>query len=229
MGQSYLIPTTFFCAFLALIFMIVALTTKEWIILNIYYVKIMSFGLWNYCIESKCYNDVATIPAVLSIIVTVLIFICLILIPFINSRKRFLSNILYILMIFFFISIILLLTAIVTFRPKLPQNFYKQVIDYIMGETRLNHWMLDYSKKYDRSNLEGSIFSAQNIDKWNLNRQTFNGFDSIVANHGFSSALLISALPLLIICLITTTYAAAFRRTEYITKVNHYSVDRVYL
>lgn len=224
MERTRLFLITFFCAFLAFVFVIIAFATNEWIVVNISGIKIISLGLWKYCMLNKCYSDVVTIPAGLTIVTIILILISLLLTPLINTGKRFSSSILFIPVIFFFLSIIVLLAVIVVFWPKLPQRSYEEAINNILDESSLDEWLAK-ERKTDRSHSQGHKSPITTVDKWNINKQELdNLYDLINIDHGFSSALLISALPLLIICLVISTFVAAFRQAECIATQNNVGI-----
>jgi len=125
--------------------------------------------------------------------------------------------------IFFFVSVIILLATIVLLWPKLTQRSYAEAIKHVIDESKLNG-RISNARKSDGSSLNIQNIVGSGLDGWNWDEQELNGMnidDSAAFNLGFSSILLISAMPLLIICLIASTFIAAFRKTECTATSNH--------
>jgi len=228
--------TMFFCAFLGFIFTIVALATKDWIVMQVHGTKICSFGLWEYCILDKCYIDVAIVPAVLTIVTTVLILISLVVTLVMSVQKRISAGMFFIPVTCVFVSIIILLATIVVVWPELLQRSYTKFIKDLFPGLKSSGWGLNARKnggstsnKYDSdeeiSNVLNTVVSGLgglNLDGLELNEMNLR--DIIPIKHGFSSILLITTLPLLVICLVAITFVAAFRKAECIATNNHADV-----
>jgi hypothetical protein len=216
--------TTFFCAFLALAFVIVAVATNEWIVLNTMGTKVISLGLWKACILNQCFTVIAIVPAVLTIVTVVLILISLIISSGVNIQKRFSSNIFFIPIIFFFVSIIILLATIAISWDQLLQHWLisKFSINDIIGGSKLNGGILNAVKS---DGLNSNIITLLLSIVYGLDLSKINTVNSISLNHGFSSALFITALPLLLICLVISTFIAGFRKAESIAIKKQTYVD----
>jgi hypothetical protein len=228
--------TVFICAFLGFIFVIVALATKEWIIVQFLGTKICSFGLWEYCILDKCYVEVAIVPAVLTIVTTVLILISLVVTLVMSVQKRISAGMFFIPVTCVFVSIIILFATIVVVWPELLQRSYTKFIGDIFPELKSSGWGLNARKSggstsniYDSDgsisniwNTFGSGLEGLNLDDLALNEMNLRKI--IAIKHGFSSILLITTLPLLVICLVAITFVAAFRKAECIATNNHADV-----
>ena len=224
-----LVFTVSLCSFLAINFVIAAIATNEWMVVKVPEITI-SFGLWKMCIENMCLNSVATVPAALAIITIILILTSLIVTIVINTQKRLSPEILCIPIIFFFISVIMLLTTIAIIWPEIIQSTLQTTMKKITDQSLLNELITNAGKSYgSNSQIHPSVvlndLNKLNIIGSGLNGLNFGNLDLDITKlikfkHGFSSALLITALPLLIICLITSTFIAGFRKAECITNNN---------
>jgi len=217
------------CSFLAFIFVIIAIATNEWIVIKILDMT-MSLGLWKFCVFNICMNGTATIPAVLAIITVILIVISLIVAIVINLQKQLSPEIYLIPSIFFFVSIIMLFATIGIFWPEVSLSPLQTVVKSMTSQPTLNA-VVPKARTIDEANSQiPSLATLNSLIGSGLNGFDFDKLDLditklIIYKHGFSSALLLTALPLLMICLIASTFIAGFRKGESITNNNHVDMN----
>ena len=217
MSRSHLLCLTALLAcFLALVFAVVALATNEWTTITIPQITVLSlpippmkisFSVWKLCIEDLCATYTTVKPAVLAIIAAALLMISLIIGGVIIARKAFESKIVLLLMALLFASLILLLSTIGIFEHEIT----KSIIDYLMGTLTAGGSFIGGTKN-DRTRLDilhtliGKLHS-------NASNAAVMGRTVDTAwmkyEYGYSSILLISALPLTAVGLVGATYLAA--------------------
>jgi hypothetical protein len=178
-----------------------------------------------------CLNSVATAPAALAIITIILILISLIVTIVINIQTRLSPEILFIPIIFFFMSVIMLLATIAIIWPEIIRSTLQTTMKEITGRSVLNELTANARKSHGSNSQIHMSGALNDFNKWNIIESGLNGLNLddpdlditklMKFKHGFSSALLITALPLLIICLIASAFIVGFRKAECITNNNH--------
>ena len=202
--------------FLALGCVVGALATHEWVVQKSFNRKVFSTGLWKYCILEKCFTDVATIPAVLASVAAALICLSLGMASMMGHRQRCSPKMCLVPIASLFASAICLLSTIAVTWTELLQRSYGNIYEdliHMLPSVRANLGAMGITHLSSASETCDAVVSAVK----NLNSNSWNKIDvgDVVSfEHGFSSILLISALPLLIICLLIATFIAAFRSAE---------------
>jgi hypothetical protein len=193
---------------LALVFVIVALSTNEWISPKYEGIQI-SFGLWKICINDGCFTVKTVGPLIMTGITAALILISLVIMGTMAVRKSFVEKNYLVLMAFLFISVILMLSTIVTFEVEIAKSLSSLATEMTsimpsLGEKAIGKTSLDILHTLDA----GLCARASNA----VQKDSTMDQSGIKNNYGFSSILFISALPLTVVGLVASAYLAGLQQ-----------------
>ena len=221
MNQTNLLRFTVLLACsLASVFVIVALSTNEWISIKYESEKVkISCGLWKVCLGGNCTVVKTVGPLVMTIFTAVLLLISSITMGALAARKSLASKPSLVLMALLFVSLILMLSTIVTFKSEIAKSLAENLEMELMDEI---------SDVISKASDGRSLNTSRTLDA-GLPARTANALRKDPTDdqelmrdlYGFSSILFISALPVTVVGLVAATYLAALHHNVWIITVKN--------